>query len=72
VLPVGRRALAHSGSDAHVQLQDAGYHDHGLRTVPVLEHREFQGFSAVDKKATMKPALILDDLIAVAVLADQE
>jgi hypothetical protein len=72
VLAVGRRALAHSGFDAHVQFQDAGHHDYGLRTVPILEHRELQGFGAVDKEATMKPALILDNPVAVAVLADQE
>jgi hypothetical protein len=60
------------GLGAHVQFQNAGHHDHGLRTVPILEHRKLQGFSAVDKEATMKPALILHDPIAVAILANQE
>src|SRR5262245_49143731 len=57
---------------AHVELENIGHHDHGLRPVSVFEHGEFQGFGAVDEQATAKASLILNDPLAAAVLADQE
>src|SRR5262249_56433653 len=56
----------------HVELENAWDHDHGLRPVPVLEHREFHRFGAVHEQATTKAALILDDPVAAAVPADSE
>src|SRR5439155_9142823 len=61
-----------AGLRTHVELENAWDHDHGLRPVPVLEHREFQRFGAVHEQATAKAALILDDPVAAAVPADPE
>jgi hypothetical protein len=71
-LRVGRGALVRAESDAHVQFENAGHHDYGLGAIPILEHREFQRFGTVDEQATAEALLILDDPIAVAVLADTE
>ena len=54
------------------QLENPGDHDHRLRTVPVLEHCELQGFSATDEESAAQPLLILHDPVAMAVLADAE
>jgi hypothetical protein len=57
---------------AHVEFENARDHDHGLRPVAVLEHGELQGFGAVDEQSAAKSALIPNDPVAAAVLADQE
>lgn len=71
-MQAGGRAILVAGLRTHVELEDAWDHDHGLRPVPVLEHREFQRFGAVHEQATAKAALILDDPVAAAVPADPE
>ena len=53
---------------AHVELENSGDHDHGLRAVAILEHRKFQGFGAVDEQTTAKAFLILNDPVAAVVL----
>jgi hypothetical protein len=60
------------GFGIHVQFENARHHDHGLRPMPVFEHCELQGFSAVDKEAATKAVLILDDPTSVAVFANPE
>jgi hypothetical protein len=57
---------------AHIELENARDHDHRLRPVPALEQRKFYGFGAVDKEASAKTLLILNDPVAAAVLADEE
>jgi hypothetical protein len=57
---------------AHVELENAGHHDHGLRPIPVLEHREFYRFGAVHEHSAAQAGLVLDDPVAAAVLADSE
>ena len=57
---------------AHVEFENSGYHDYGLRAVAVLEHGKFHGFGAVDEQATAKAALIPNDPVASAVPADQD
>src|SRR5258705_5643573 len=39
---------------AHVELENAGNHDHGLRPIPVLEHRELHRLGTVHEHATAK------------------
>lgn len=46
---------------AHVEFENSGYHDYGLRAVAVLEHGKFHGFGAVDEQATAKAFLIPND-----------
>jgi hypothetical protein len=53
-----------------IQLENARDHDDRLRTVPVLEHCELEGFGATDEQAAAESLLILHDPMAVAVLAD--
>jgi hypothetical protein len=55
-----------------IQLENAQDHDDRLRTVPVLEHCELEGFGAIDEQTAAKPLLILHDPMAEAVLADAE
>ena len=57
---------------AHVEFENSGYHDHGLRAVAVLEHGKFHRFGAVDEQAAAKAFLIPNDPVASAVPADQE
>src|SRR5215510_9061030 len=71
-MQAGGRAILVAGLRTHVELENAWDHDHGLRPVPVLEHREFHSFGAVNEQATTKAALILDDPVAAAVPADPE
>src|SRR5262249_57153237 len=68
----GGRAILVAGLRTHVELENTGNHDHGLRPVPVLEHREFHCFGAVYEQAAAKAALILDDPVAAAVPAAPE
>lgn len=56
----------------HVQFENAGHHDHGVRGMAILEHGVFQCFGAVDEEAAAAAALILDDPVAVTVTTDQE
>jgi hypothetical protein len=65
-------AILNSRIPAEVELEHAGDHDHGLRPVPVLEHREFEGLRAVNEQATAKAFLGLNDPVASAVLSDHE
>src|SRR6516225_35384 len=71
-MQAGGRAILVAGLRTHVELENAGHHDHGLWPVAVLEHREFHCFGAVHEQATAKASLILDDPVAAAVLADAE
>src|SRR3977135_571018 len=57
---------------AQIELENAGNHNHGLRTIAVLEHCKFQCLRAVHEQAAAKASLILDDPVAVAVPADAE
>jgi hypothetical protein len=68
----GRGALVRAEFHAHVQFENARHHDYGLGAIPILERRKFQRFGTVDEPATAEALLILDDPIAVAVLADTE
>src|SRR5262249_62027312 len=61
-----------AGLPAYVEPKNAGNHDHGLRSVAVLEHCELHRFGASHEQPTAKAALILDNPIAAAVLADSE
>src|SRR6516164_4666837 len=65
-MQAGGQAILVAGLRTHVELENAGDHDHGLRPVPVLEHREFHRFGAVHEQAAAKTALILDDPVAAA------
>jgi hypothetical protein len=71
-LRVGHGALVRAEFDAHVQFENARHHDYGLGAIPILELCKFHCFGAVDEQATAEALLILDDPIAVAVLADTE
>src|SRR5262245_55461919 len=71
-MQAGGRAILVAGQRTHVELENAGHHDHGLRPVSVLEHREFHRFGTVHEHAPAKTALILDDPVAAAVPADPE
>src|SRR5262245_42841328 len=71
-MQTGSQAILVAGLRTHVELENTGNHDHGLRPVPVLEHREFHRFSAVHEQAAAKAALVLDDPVAAAVPADPE
>jgi hypothetical protein len=54
----------------HIQLENPGHHDDGLRTVSILEHCELQRFGPIDEEAPAQPLLILRYPMAVAVLSD--
>src|ERR1700730_6105909 len=71
-MQTGGRARLGAVLPAHVELKNAGHHDHSLRPVPVLEHREFHCFYAVHEQATAKASLILHDPVASAIPAASE
>ena len=45
---------------AQLEFENSRDHDHGLRSVAGLEHREFQRFHAIDEQAAAEAALVLD------------
>jgi hypothetical protein len=53
------------------ELEEAGDHDGGIRTMPILEKREAQRLSAIDKKAAAEPVLTSHDPLAAAVAANE-
>jgi hypothetical protein len=69
---VGPNVLGRGRPAIDIQLENPWNHDHGLRTVPILEHCELKGFCSIDEKPAAEPLLILHDPMAVAVLAYAE
>ena len=63
----GRLAVA-----AHVELEDAGNHDDGLRAIPILEQCKSKSGGAIDEQPATEAALILNNPVTLAVLADPE
>jgi hypothetical protein len=61
-----------AGRTTHVEFENSGHHDDRLRSVSILEHREFHSFGAIKEQATTKALLILCDPIAAAVSADMK
>ena len=55
---------------AHIELENTGHHDDGMRAITVLKHCKFHCLSAVYEQATAEPFLVLDDPIAMAVPAN--
>ena len=45
---------------AQLEFENSRDHDHGLRSVAGLEHREFQRFHAIVEQAAAEAALVLD------------
>lgn len=58
--------------DAQIELKHARNHDDGLRPTSALEHRELDGVSAINKQTAATTALIADDPLAAAILANQQ
>jgi hypothetical protein len=46
--------------------------DNGFRVMAVLEQRVFDGLGAVDEQAAIEAVLLLRDLVAASVLADED
>src|SRR5262245_636223 len=61
--------LEEAGFRGHVQFEHPGHHDHGLRSVAVLEHGKFQCFRTIDKETAAQSALISGDPMPVSVSA---
>jgi len=57
---------------AHVELQNAGYHDHGLGPVSILEHCELERLRSIDEESTAQVLLILHDPLSAAIPANAE
>jgi hypothetical protein len=55
---------------AHVELENARHHDHRLRLMTILEHREFDCFGSTHEQTSAEALLILRDPISAAVSAD--
>jgi hypothetical protein len=68
----GYRVIAPWGCAAHIEFENVRHHDDGLRSIAVLEHRKFQSFSAINKKASAQTLSVPNNLVAAAVLADKE
>jgi hypothetical protein len=64
--PVGRYRAA-----THIELNLARQFDDGLGMMSVLEQRILDGLGSIDEKATVRPALLLDDSLAVSVSANE-
>jgi hypothetical protein len=71
---VGReRHLRHdTRATAHIELENSGKHDDGLWPMSIFEEGEAERFRAVDEEAATAVLLILNNPIAVAVLANEE
>jgi len=65
-------ALSGMGPAARIQLKCSGHHDYGLRAATAFVHGEFDRFSPIDEEATTATFWVLNDPVAVAVLAHQE
>jgi hypothetical protein len=57
---------------AHIEFEDARYHDDGLGSMSILEEGEPESFCAIDEQAATTVLVVLNNPVAVAVLADKE
>jgi hypothetical protein len=69
---IDRGQTNRGSTSSHVELQNAGNHDDGLRPVSILEQRKPEGSRAINKQPAAEATLILNDPIALTVFADQE
>jgi hypothetical protein len=56
----------------HIELQNTGNHDHGLRLIAVLKHRKPKRLGTIDEDPAAEAARILNNPVPPAVLADQK
>jgi hypothetical protein len=59
-----------SGFAAQFELQNAGNHDYGLRSIPIFKHCEAESLRAVDEKSAARMFFILYDPLTPAIPAD--
>jgi hypothetical protein len=57
---------------AHIEFENARYHDNGLGPMSILKEGEPERFGAIDEQATTTMLVVLNNPVAVAVLADEE
>jgi hypothetical protein len=57
---------------AHIEFEDSRDHHDGLRLMSVLEQGKPDRFGTIDEQSAATVPLILNDPVAVAVLADKE
>jgi hypothetical protein len=56
----------------HIEFQDAGHHDDGLRPIAVLEHGVLQCFDTIDEQPAAGALFVLDYPVASRIPTDAE
>ena len=66
----GRWLMSCARSTAHIELENTGNHDHGLRPIAVLKHGKPDRLGAIDEDPAAEAALVPNNPIPPAVLAE--
>jgi hypothetical protein len=68
----GRRLMRCARFTTHVEFENTGNHDNGLRPIAVLKHGKPKRLSPIDEESTAYAAMVLNNPDPPAILADQE
>jgi hypothetical protein len=68
----GRRLMRCARFTTHIELENAGNHDHGLRPIAVLKRGKPERLGTIDEEPTAEAARVLNNPVPPAVLADQK
>jgi hypothetical protein len=69
---LGRRLMRCARFTTHIELENTGNHDHGLRLIAVLKHRQPERLGTIDKEPAAEAARVLNNPVPPAILADQK
>ena len=69
---LGSQIISFVGCAVHVEFEKVRHDNDGLRSIAVLEHRKFQSFSTINKKAAAQTVAVPNNPIAATVPADKE
>jgi hypothetical protein len=56
----------------HIELENTGNHNHGLRPIAVLKHGKPERLGTIDEESAAEAARILNNPASPAILADQK
>jgi hypothetical protein len=68
----GRRLMRCARFATHIELENTGNHDHGLRPIAVLKHRKPKRLGTIGEEPAAKAARVLNNPVPPAILADQK
>jgi hypothetical protein len=68
----GARLMRCARFTTHIELENTGNHNHGLRPIAVLKHGKPERLGSIDEKSAAYAAMVLNNPDPPAILADQE